>query len=130
MIVVTETFLPALEVRAACLPGVGEQRQHVGAGEAAVSREEAEAAVQDAEVESEVLGAVEPADEDLGAVPDTEVGAVVVAVADILSCLSCGTLVTRPGPTGRLESFAAFCIGRDLLLPNGDGPPRGSYVRS
>lgn len=132
MIVVTETFLPVSEVRAAvmvheCPPGVEEQQLDEGVAEVVVAREEVEA-VQGAETEAELSEAVEPADEEADAdadaaelvFQDCEVGhqpgpgpgpgpgpSPGPFCSDILSWLPCGTLVTRLGPSGRSRDSAA-----------------------
>lgn len=124
----TETFLPVSEVRAAlmvheCPPGVEEQQLDKGVAEVVVAKEEVEA-VQDAETEAELSGAVEPVDEEADATElvfqDCEVGhhpgpgpgpglgpSLGPFCSDILSWLRCSTLVTRLGPSGRSRNPAA-----------------------
>lgn len=124
----TETFLPVSEVRAAlmvheCPPGVEEQQLDEGVAEVVVAKEEVEA-VQDAETEAELSGAVEPVDEEADATElvfqDCEVGhhpgpgpgpglgpSLGPFCSDILSWLRCSTLVTRLGPSGRSRNPAA-----------------------
>lgn len=126
MIVVTETFFPVSEERAAVIvhpPGVEEQQLVEEVGEVVVAREEVEV-VHEAETEAELSGAVEPVDEEVAVqefvFQDCEAGhqpepgpgpgpgpSLGPFCSDILSWLICRTLVTRLGVFERSRNPAA-----------------------
>lgn len=125
LIVVTETFFPVSEERAAVIvhpPGVEEQ-QLVEVGEVVVAREEVEV-VHEAETEAELSDAVEPVDEEVAVqefvFQDCEAGhqpgpgpgpgpgpSLGPFCSDILSWSICRTLVTRLGVFERSRNLAA-----------------------